>query len=75
MFTEKIKKLLENNYGKVIGSVTGFIIALLFLVIGFFKTIFLLIFIISGYYIGSKIDNRESLIELLDKILPPGKFR
>ncbi|MDD2393479.1 MAG: DUF2273 domain-containing protein [Eubacteriales bacterium] len=58
------------------GAVTGFTIALLLAVFGFLKFILIVVFSISGYYIGKKIfANKEALKEFLDRILPPGRFR
>ncbi|WP_425448596.1 DUF2273 domain-containing protein [Dethiothermospora halolimnae] len=75
MFREKIMEIFGNNYGKFIGGLVGFIIGISVLIIGFFKVLFICICIILGGYFGSKIDSRESLVELLDKILPPSKFK
>lgn len=75
MLKDKIFEIIVNNHGKVIGCFLGLILAVIILIIGFFRTIFICLLILAGYYIGSKIDNRESLNEILDRILPPAKFR
>ena len=72
MMKERIFEYLSNNVGKVLGSFIGFLIAILFITIGFFKTLLLIILVSIGYYIGNKIDKHESITELLDRILPPG---
>lgn len=72
MFKERLLNFLSMNFGKVIGSFLGLLIGILFFTLGFFKTILLIILISLGYYIGNKIDKHESIIEILDKILPPG---
>jgi uncharacterized membrane protein len=72
MQREKIIEILERHQGKIIGSLIGFLVSVVMLTIGFFKTLFITICIIIGYYFGKKIDNRESIAELLDRILPPG---
>ena len=38
----------------------------------FLKAVFVILCALLGYYIGKSIDNKESLRDLLDKILPPG---
>lgn len=75
MTREKLFEILIDNYGKIIGSIFGLIVAILFLTLGFFKTILLISLIGLGYYIGKKIDNRESIIEILDRILPNGYLK
>jgi len=45
---------------------------LLVLLIGFWRTIFILLCVGIGYYIGSKFDKGENFLEFLDKILPKG---
>lgn len=58
------------------GALTGFFIALILAVFGFWKFVLILIFTLAGYFIGKEIfANKEVLKEFLDKILPPGKFR
>jgi uncharacterized membrane protein len=44
----------------------------MFIVLGFFRTVFLLILMAGGYILGGKVDSKEDLLELLDRILPPG---
>jgi len=42
------------------------------LVFGFFKALFVILCVVIGYYIGKIVDNKESIREILDRILPPG---
>jgi len=63
---------LENR-GKVIGVSAGVFFGILFLLVGFFKTLVFGIFVAIGFYFGNKFDNQEDLAEILDRILP-GKF-
>lgn len=62
--------LWENHRGRMIGLLAGLIVGILFLTLGFFKTIFLLLCIGFGFFIGDKIDNQEDLFKLLEKIWP-----
>lgn len=70
VWKQVITDLFNNNRGKCIGVTAGLIIGIFVLVIGFFKTLFLTICILLGYYIGKKIDNKESIIEVIERILP-----
>ncbi|WCN38932.1 DUF2273 domain-containing protein [Aneurinibacillus uraniidurans] len=66
-------QLILENRGKALGIAGGLLFGLLFLTVGFFKTIAFSVFVATGYYIGRKFDNEEDIGEVLDRILP-GKF-
>lgn len=72
MLKEFLINVFSKNQGKIIGSLIGLILAILILIIGFFRTLVIVIFVFTGYYIGKKIDNKEDLVEFLDRILPTG---
>lgn len=69
---EFLLNVFSKNQGKIIGSFIGLILAVFILLIGFPRTLLIAVFMFAGYYIGKKIDNKEDLIELLDRILPSG---
>ena len=76
MAKEIFNKLIEYinmNKGKVFGGFIGFLIAILVLTIGFFKTLFILLWTWLGYFLGSSSDSRKHIKELLDRILAPTK--
>ena len=65
-----------NNYrGRFLCSLTGLVISSLFLLLGFWATLFVLVFAGGGFFIGYKIDKKEDLVEWLDRLLPPGYHR
>lgn len=70
MWKEVLAKIFNSNRGKIIGTIIGLLTAIFILVIGFFKTIFIVIFMFLGYYIGKRIDKNESFLDLIEKILP-----
>lgn len=72
MWKTVLIEIFQNNKGKTIGAALGLLIAILSLTMGFFKTLFLVICVLLGYYIGKKIDNKESIIEVIERILPDG---
>lgn len=63
--------LLQEHGGKLLGLLGGFIISLLIIYLGFIHTVFIVSLSFVGYYIGGRLDNRESLRDLLHRILPP----
>lgn len=73
------QKLLEFyllHKGEVIGAAIGFLIASTILIIGFFKTLFIVICVLFGFYIGKMLyHDKDYLKNLLDRILPPGTYR
>ncbi|MFZ5966268.1 MAG: DUF2273 domain-containing protein [Bacillota bacterium] len=75
MDKEKIFELLIRNHGKFIGVTVGLSFGVLVITIGLIKTLFLSLCIYIGYSIGNKIDRKEDVLAILDKILPPGNFR
>ena len=75
MFSEILQNLWENYRGRLVGSLFGLIFGAMFLILGFFQTFFLLICITAGYLLGKRIDNKEDLMDVLDRLLPPGHHR
>lgn len=64
MFKEILNIILEyikSNIGKTIGTILGFLTALLIITIGFIKTFLIAICTLFGYIIGKKIDNGENI--------------
>lgn len=73
---EKILNFYRSHYGEINGALGGLIISVCVLWIGFIKTIFIAICVLTGYYIGKKVSSdKEYIKNLLDRILPPGTYR
>lgn len=75
MNREKILDFVIKHYGRIIGVSTGLLFSVLTINIGIIKTIFIFLCVYLGYFMGNKIDNKENLEEVLDRILPLGKFK
>lgn len=76
MNREKLLKFYETHRGGINGGMAGFVIAVIILVIGLFKTLFIALCVGIGYYLGKKIyEDKDYLRNLLDRILPPGTYR
>lgn len=68
--------MLKDKNAGLIGGTVGFFLAVLFVVFGFFKTLFILFITFVGYMIGVRLfSDKEMLKNFLDKIIPPGRFR
>ena len=53
---EYLIELFSNNQGKFLGAIIGLFVGVLILWIGFFKSVFIVICVLIGYYIGKKKD-------------------
>ena len=71
MWQELLKKLLETCRWRIVGASVGLFVGILFILLGFFRAVFLLFCIGLGFYIGNKMDEGEDLVDLLDNLLPP----
>ena len=69
-----IWELLWEHKGKLMGVLAGLFFGIIYLLAGFWDTLVFVVLVGTGYYIGRKLDHKEDLREILDKILP-GKFR
>ncbi|WP_018703166.1 MULTISPECIES: DUF2273 domain-containing protein [Sporomusaceae] len=65
----------QRHNGKIICCTIGLFFGVLVLALGFFRTLFLFLCIGIGFFVGKRLDNKEDLLELLDRILPPGYRR
>ncbi|MBP2653005.1 MAG: hypothetical protein H6Q73_574 [Firmicutes bacterium] len=70
-----LEEIWQQHSGKIIGGFLGFALGILIICFGFFRTIFVLICVIAGYVIGKRIDEKEDIMEILDRLLPPGYHR
>lgn len=61
MFEKAILYLITEHRGKVIGIILGLLASILFIKYGFWRSIFVLICILLGYFIGKKIDDNTNL--------------
>ncbi|AUS96167.1 hypothetical protein CDQ84_04780 [Clostridium thermosuccinogenes] len=76
MDKEKLIQFYMTHRGGINGALTGFVISVLVLTIGLFRTLFIVIFVALGYFLGKKLTEDSDYIKnLLDKILPPGMYR
>jgi len=75
LFSRFLDMLKDRNAG-LIGGTVGFALALLLVIFGFFKTLFILLVTLFGYLVGVRLfSDKEMLKNFLDKLIPPGRFR
>lgn len=63
------KRFYKNNKYAVIGLIIGVITAILFITVGFFETLLILLLAFIGYMIGAYKDNNPQVINWLEKLL------
>ncbi len=69
---ELLAEIWQNHSGKIIGIISGMLMGIFILVFGFFHTMFVMFCMIVGYVVGKRIDEKEDIMDILGKILPPG---
>ena len=65
---EKFIEFIKNNMSLVIGGLLGFLIALLFIILGFFRALFLILLTAIGALIGGVPAVRRKIVEWVDII-------
>lgn len=69
---EHVREFLHRYGGRVAGSASGLTVAILFLTIGFLRTLLVLICVGIGFCIGMFRDSKEDFLEFVERILPKG---
>jgi uncharacterized membrane protein len=66
----------QTRRGAINGAGIGLLVAVLVMLIGPIRVIFLAFCIGVGYYIGKRLsEDKDYIKNLLDRILPPGTYR
>ena len=66
---KKGKEVYKNNKNAVIGTIIGVLIAILFLSIGFFETLLILLLGFIGYVVGSYKDGNSKVISSFNNLI------
>jgi len=69
------EEIWQQHSGKIIGISIGFTLGVLIISFGFFRTLFIMLCVVAGFVIGKRIDEKEDIMDILDKLLPPGYHR
>ncbi len=75
MNAKLLGEIWQQHSGKIVGIILGLLIGIFIIVFGFFKTLFVFFCVIAGYTVGKRIDEKEDLMDILDRLLPPGYHR
>lgn len=66
------QEIWERHSGKIVGTTFGMVVGILIITVGFFRALFVLLCMMGGYQLGKRIDDKEDILAILDRILPPG---
>jgi uncharacterized membrane protein len=73
---QDLSALFKGKNPALAGAAIGLALALTLVLFGFWKTLFIILMTAAGYYLGNRLfSNPEDFRNLLDKLLPPGKYR
>lgn len=73
---DPILRLVHGRDAGLVGALAGFVIAVLWAVFGFWRMLFIILMTLAGYVIGARLfRNSSHFRELINKVLPPGRFR
>jgi len=67
-FTRYLFEYVNENPGKSVGAISGFLLGILILTFGVLKTIVVILFIILGIIIGKMADDRISIVDEIRRI-------
>lgn len=68
MLEKIVLYLMEEHRGKTIGILLGLIASILFIAYGFWRTIFIIVCILLGYFIGREIDQNKNWDQWIQQI-------
>lgn len=69
------EEIWQRHSGKIVGVVIGLLAGVFIITFGFFRTLFVFFCAAAGYVIGKRIDEKEDIMDILDRLLPPGYYR
>lgn len=67
-----LEAVWQNHRGKLIGTILGSMIGISILLFGFFKTVFIMICGLIGLFVGKRVDDKDDLMDIVEKIIPSG---
>lgn len=68
MWKDLLNELMTKHRGKTIGGLIGLIFGILVITVGFLQTVFVAICLYVGYIIGKRIDDNETLKDVVERI-------
>lgn len=66
--SDLFQKLIENHRNKVIGVIIGLLFGLCVVKYGFWQSVFILICVLVGLFIGKKLDDKVDIKSTVERI-------
>ena len=66
----EILRIIRLNFFKLLGALIGLLIAILFLTLGFWRTILLILLVGGGTAAGAWLDRGQKLMDVVDRFFP-----
>lgn len=66
---DELLKFAKENPGMIIGGLIGLLIAIIIVVFGFWRGVFIILCVLAGVVIGARIETSGGLKNLWDRIL------
>lgn len=71
---EKWKEIFAKYRWRIIFTALGVLVAVLWMVLGFFRMLLILIFAMAGFALGFRLDEAEGFKTFVEKVIPE-RFR
>lgn len=71
MLEKIVEYILNEHRGKTIGIFLGLVASILFISYGFWRTIFIVFCIMTGYLVGKKLDENANIDEWVKNLFKP----
>jgi len=71
MLEKIVEYILNEHRGKTIGVFLGLVASILFISYGFWRTIFIVFCIMTGYLVGKKLDENANIDEWVKNLFKP----
>ncbi|NLW92883.1 MAG: DUF2273 domain-containing protein [Syntrophomonadaceae bacterium] len=69
MLEKIVLYLMEQHRGKTIGILLGLVASIFFIAYGFWRTLFVILCIMLGYFIGKEIDQNQGWDQWVQKFI------
>lgn len=66
MDEQSFLKFIKDNPGKILGGILGLLVAIIIVLFGFLRGLFILLCVSAGVYLGARAEKNESLSKILE---------
>lgn len=72
MRDHEIRRLFDENWGKILGGLAGLVLGLMIVIFGFWRGLFIIICVAAGVFLGRSLERNENLRNVLGRFWPGG---